>query len=63
MPTQELHQEREQRSFNEVQQYFMKNLYNMTGQNNGQYMQDGRQQQRQGGYQGGRGYQGGQGGR
>ena len=43
MPTQELHQEREQRSFNEVQQYFMKNLYNMTGQ--GQYggMQDNRQ--------------------
>lgn len=28
MPTNELHQEREQRSFQEVQQYFMKNLYN-----------------------------------
>ena len=28
MPTQELHQERELRSFNEVQQYFMKNLSN-----------------------------------
>ncbi len=27
MPTNELHQEREQRSFQEVQQYFMKNLY------------------------------------
>ena len=44
MPTQELHQEREQRSFNEVQQYFMKNLYNMAGPG-GQYggtMGDGR---------------------
>lgn len=27
MPTQELHQEREQRSFQEVQQYFMKGLF------------------------------------
>jgi len=31
MPTGELHQEREQRSFQEVQQYFMKNLYNSQG--------------------------------
>jgi len=31
MPTQELHQEREQRSFQEVQQYFMKNLQNSFG--------------------------------
>lgn len=70
MPTQELHQEREQRSFNEVQQYFMKNLsgFNMTGgygQPGG--MQDRNVmngQQRPGGFQGGRGYQGGgQGGR
>lgn len=38
MPTQELHQEREQRSFNEVQQYFMKNLYSAAvgGQQYGQ---------------------------
>ena len=54
MPTQELHQEREQRSFNEVQQYFMKNLYSMAGQGNNQYgggMGDGRQMSRGDGQQ------------
>lgn len=44
MPTQELHQEREQRCFNEVQQYFMKNLYqhNAGGQQYGDRMQGDR---------------------
>lgn len=42
MPTNELHQEREQRSFQEVQQYFMKNLYNNPGF---QGMGDGRMAQ------------------
>lgn len=52
MPTQELHQEREQRSFQEVQQYFMKGLfaqapfYNM--QEGGQY-RGGNNAYRQGG--------------
>ena len=50
MPTNELHQEREQRSFQEVQQYFMKNMFQAAaGQAQGQFMggqghgQDGRQ--------------------
>ena len=58
MPTNELHQEREQRSFQEVQQYFMKNFYSPHvggGYQGG--MQDGRGpmgqgQYRQGNFQG-----------
>jgi len=56
MPTNELHQEREQRSFQEVQQYFMKNLYNAQAQQFGGGMQDRGMNQggyRQNNYQGG----------
>ena len=50
MPTQELHQEREQRSFQEVQQYFMRTVFANQG---GQY---GGQQVGGQGHQGGRPY-------
>jgi len=48
MPTQELHQEREQRSFQEVQQYFMKNLQFVAGSQmgGGSYSQGGFQDSR-----------------
>ena len=59
MPTQELHQEREQRSFQEVQQYFMKNFFpNQGGQfpgqgvpHDGRHMRQGQDGGRPGGYQ------------
>jgi|Transcript_13079 RNA recognition motif-containing protein len=51
MPTQELHQEREQRSFQEVQQYFMRTIYANQG---GQFGPGGMQQMGGQGQHGGR---------